>query len=65
LIITFFIFCVNRVDKKILEAIDEGAALTEADAKVLERLCRRVKEIDGYDERLREKRMIIFFSDSS
>jgi len=53
------------VDKKILEAIDEGAALTEADAKVLERLCRRVKEIDGYDERLREKRMIIFFSDSS
>jgi hypothetical protein len=41
--------------KRSLKLLTEGAALTKADEKVLEMLCRRVKELDGYDERLREK----------
>jgi len=41
--------------REVLTGTLAGAALTEADAKVLERLCRRVKQLDGYDERLREK----------
>ena len=40
--------------REVLTGALEGAALTEADAKVLERYRRRVREIDGYDERLRE-----------
>lgn len=60
-------FDVNNPDIRFNEALDdeltmrevltgalEGAALTEADEKVLERYRRRVREIDGYDERLRE-----------
>lgn len=41
--------------REVLTGALEGAALTEADEKVLERYRRRVREIDGYDERLREK----------
>lgn len=40
--------------REVLVGSLEGAALTEADAKVLERYRRRVREIDGYDARLRE-----------
>ena len=41
--------------REVLTGALEGAALTEADEKILERYRRRVREIDGYDERLREK----------